>query len=167
LRIDKFEAAFDRLGVEFAGDFRRCRGVIDECCSLFDAGEGSIGTKGDRAQIMVVTDAGHDKILPLGGGFRRRRGAAAEFIGPLFRLGRGPVEHRHLVATFFRQMSRHRETHDAETEKSDFSHVYNLGVLPAVWVRPDSTLRTGDGLIRPSKQVLAADVEPDTIDPAP
>jgi hypothetical protein len=23
-------------------------------------------------------------------------------------------------------MTRHRETHDAETEKSDFSHVYNL-----------------------------------------
>ena len=31
----------------------------------------------------------------------------------------------------FDQMSCHRETHDAETEKSDFGHVCYLGVLPA------------------------------------
>jgi len=35
------------------------------------------------------------------------------------------------VAAFFDEMSCHGKAHDAETEKSDFSHVYNLGVSPA------------------------------------
>jgi hypothetical protein len=35
------------------------------------------------------------------------------------------------VTTFFHQMPCHGETHNAETEKSDFSHVSNLGVSPA------------------------------------
>jgi hypothetical protein len=35
------------------------------------------------------------------------------------------------------QMSCHGETHNAETEKSDFSHVYNPGVSPAMeWAGP-------------------------------
>jgi hypothetical protein len=38
-------------------------------------------------------------------------------------------------------MSCHGETHDAETEKSDFSHVSNLGVLPALDA-PDRVLES-------------------------
>src|ERR1700730_535215 len=93
---------------------------------------------------MVVADAAHHKILAFGGGLRRRRGPSAELVGPLLRLGRGAVVHRHLMATLFHEVSCHRETHHAETEKSDFSHVCNLvsdlvcdlGVLPAALTWP-------------------------------
>jgi hypothetical protein len=49
-------------------------------------------------------------------------------------------------------MSCHGETHHAETEKSDFSHVSNLGFLPAL-EKPDRVLERGGGLVRCSKQV--------------
>ena len=105
--------------------------MIDEGRALLHAGEGAVGAERDRAQVVVVADAAHHEILALGGGLRRRGGLAAELVGPFLRLGRGPVVHRDLVATLFHQMSCHGETHHAETEKSDFSHVCYLGVLPA------------------------------------
>jgi hypothetical protein len=37
------------------------------------------------------------------------------------------------VAALDDEMSCHGETHDAETEKSDFSHMCNPGVRPAHW----------------------------------
>src|SRR6185437_7476219 len=45
---------------------------------------------------------------------------------PFLGLGRGPVVDRDLMAALFHEVSRHRETHHAETEKSDFSHVCYL-----------------------------------------
>jgi hypothetical protein len=128
-RIDEFEAALGRLGVEFACDLGRGGGVIDESSTLLQARECAIGADRDRAQVMVIADACHDKILALGGGLRRRGGFSAEFLGPCFGLGSGPVEYRHLVATFGDEMSCHGETHNAETEKSDFGHVFNPGVF--------------------------------------
>src|SRR6185437_14174168 len=68
------------------------------------------------------------KVLAFGGGFRGGSGLAAEFFRPVLRLGRGPVVDGHLMATFFHEVSRHRETHHAETEKSDFSHVCYLAI---------------------------------------
>ena len=113
--------------------------MIDEDCALFHAGEGAIGSDRNRAQIIVVADAAHHEILAFGRGFWRRRGAPAELVRPFLRLGAGPVVHGHLMATFFHQMSCHGETHYAETEKSDFSHVCYLEVLPALgW--PDGVL---------------------------
>jgi hypothetical protein len=97
--------------------------------------------------IIVVADAAHDKILALRGGLRRRRRLSTEFLGPCLGLGRRPVEDRYLVTTFCDQMSCHRETHHAETEKSDFSHVCNLGVLPALLNWPDLTLERGAGSV--------------------
>jgi hypothetical protein len=41
-------------------------------------------------------------------------------------------------------MSCHGETHHAETEKSDFSHVSNLGLLPAL-EKPDRVLEGAAG----------------------
>src|SRR5258708_6557666 len=105
-----------------------------------------------RPEIMVVADGAHDKVLAFGGGFRRRCRLATELLGPCLRLGRRPVVHGDLVTTFFHQMSCHREAHNAETEKSDFSHVCDLGVLPAL-KRPDCMFKTGGGLVRCSKQV--------------
>jgi hypothetical protein len=131
--------------------------VIDEGSTLLHARERTIGANRDRAQIVVIADARHDKIPALGGGLRRWGRLSAEFLGPCLRLGRRPVEYRDLVATFLHQMSCHGETHSAETEKSDFSHVCNLGVLPALG-KPDRVWRgAGAGSILETGS--AADVE--------
>jgi hypothetical protein len=100
--------------------------VVDEGRTLLHAGEGAVGAERDRAQIIVVADAANHKILAFGSSLRRRRAAAAELVGPFLRLRRRAVVHRHLMATLFHQMSCHGETHHAETEKSDFSHVCYL-----------------------------------------
>jgi len=97
--------------------------VIDEGRALAYAGKGAVGAERDRTQIAVVADAAHHELLAFGGGLRGRRAATAEFLNPLLGLGRAAVIDRHLVAPLFCEMSCHWETHDAETEKSDFSHV--------------------------------------------
>jgi hypothetical protein len=56
------------------------------------------------------------------------------------------------VTTLFHQMPCHGETHNAETEKSDFSHVCNLGVSPAL-DQPGRIPEGGAGPVRCSKQV--------------
>ena len=97
--------------------------MVDEGRALLHAGEGAVSADRDRAQVIVVADAAHHEILAFGGGLRRRGGLAAELVRPFLGLGAGPVVHGHLVAALFDQMSCHGETHHAETEKSDFSHV--------------------------------------------
>ncbi len=108
--------------------------MVDEGRAFFHAGERAVGAKRDRAQVIVVADTGHHEILALGGGLRRRGGLAAEFLGPCLGLGRRPVEYGDIMAAFFDQMSRHREPHNAETEKSDFSHVNNPEVCRRIEV---------------------------------
>src|SRR5581483_12277171 len=91
----------------------------------------AIGADRDRAKVVVIADAGHDEILALGGGLWRCGRLAAELLGPCLGLARRAVIDRHLVAALGDEMSSHGKAHDAETEKSDFSHMCNPGVLPA------------------------------------
>ena len=125
--VDEMEAGSGRCLVEFTRDFGGGGGVVDEDRALFHPGEGAAVAKGDRAQVVVVADAGHHEILTLGGGLRSRGGASAEFVGPGFRGRRRAVVDRHLVLTLLHEMPRHGEAHDAETDESDFSHDGNLG----------------------------------------
>ena len=81
--IDEFEAGLGRFGVEFARDLGRRGGVIDEGRALLHAGEGAIGAKRDRAQVVVVADAGHHEILALGGGLRRRARSCHRISRPM------------------------------------------------------------------------------------
>ena len=157
--IDEPEAALGRLRIELARDFGRSGSVIDEGRAFLHAGEGAVGAKRDRTQVVVVADAGHDKILAFGGGLRRRRGASAEFFGPRLRLGRRSVEHRHLVAPFFDEMPCHGETHNAETEKSDFSHVCDPGVCRRHRARRTICWRRGRWAGSALKTGSAEDVE--------
>ena len=99
--------------------------------AFFHAGERGVGPERDRTQVVVVADTGHDKVLAFRGRLWRCRGFASEFLCPGFGFGRRPVEHRYIVAAFDDQMSCHGGAHNAETEKSDFSHVCNPEVLPA------------------------------------
>ena len=142
-RIDEFEAGLGRGGVEFARDLGRGGGVVDEGRAFLHAGERAIGAERDRAQVVVVADTGHHEILALRGGLRRCGGLAAEFLGPCLGLGRRPVEDRDLVAAFDDQMSCHGKTHDAETEKSDFSHVCNPKGFAGALSWPDVMLERG------------------------
>jgi hypothetical protein len=101
--------------------------VIDKGRALLHARERTVGAEGDGAQIVVIADAAHHEILALGRGLRGRRRLAAELLGPLLGFCGGAVIDRDLVATLLDEVTRHRKTHHAETEKSDFSHVVTLG----------------------------------------
>ena len=152
-RVDELEACLGGGGVELAGHLGGGGGVVDEYGALFHAGEGAVGADRDRAQVIVVADAAHHEILTFGRFLRRRRGAPAEFVRPFLRLGAGPVVHGHLVAAFFHQMSCHGETHYAETEKSDFSHMQYLESFAGdigragrcSWREPHHTRCAGEG----------------------
>ena len=85
----------------------------------------AVGTPGNGQGNTNISDL-IGANLSLGGGLRRRPRAAAEFLDPGLRLRRRPVVHGHLVPALFHEMSCHGETHHAETEKSDFSHVCYL-----------------------------------------
>ena len=113
---------------------------------MLHAGERAIGADRDGAQIVVIADAGHDKILAFGGGFRRRRGLVRRISRPIaFALAGGPVVHRDLVTAFGDEMSCHGETHNAETEKSDFGHVCNPGVSAGVLIEPGMIVERDGG----------------------
>jgi len=75
------------------------------------------------APAFMPKNAAHHEILTFGSGLRGRCGAAAELVHPLLGLGCGAVIDRHIMAALFHEMSSHRESHDAETDKSDFSHL--------------------------------------------
>ena len=150
--VDELETGLGGGGIEFAGDLGGGGGVVDEGGALLHAGESAVRAEGDRAQVIVVADAAHHEILAFRGGFGGGCGLAAELLRPGLGFGRSPVENRDLVTTFFHQMACHGKTHHAETEKSDFSHVCNPGVLPALdW--PDRVLERGGGPVRCARPV--------------
>src|SRR4029077_19475270 len=136
-RIDKLETKLLCLRVEFARDFGRGRGVVDEGGAFLHSRERAVRAKRDGTQVVVVADAGHDEVLAFGCGLRRRRVASLEFLRPCLGLGRRPVEDRYIMAALDDQMPCHGETHDAETEKSDFGHLCNPEISPAHWTSPD------------------------------
>src|SRR5437588_12458864 len=104
--------------------------MIDEGRALLHAGKGAVGADRHGAQVAVIADAAHHKVLALGGGLWRRGGLAAELVGPFPGLGGGAIVDGHLMAALFDEVSCHRKTHHAETEKSDFRHVATLEVWP-------------------------------------
>src|SRR5690349_11640370 len=105
--------------------------MVDEHRALLHAGKGAVGPDCHRTQIVVIADAAHHKVLALGGGLRCRRGLAPELVSPFPGLRGGAVIDGHLMAALFDEVSRHRKTHHAETEKSDFRHSCYLGGWPA------------------------------------
>ena len=121
-RVDEFKAAFLCLGMKFARDLGRGGGVIDHDGARPHAGEYALLAQHHLAQIVVVADAGHDEVLACRR-LPRRRGAFAAVLGnPLFGLGRGAVENRHLVAALGLEMPRHRVAHHAKSDKRHLRH---------------------------------------------
>ncbi len=120
--IDELKAALGRLRVELPGNLGRSGGVIDKNGAGLHARERAVGTDRDRAQVVIVADAGHHEILAFRRGLRRGGRLAAEFPGPGLRFCRVAIVHRDVMTTFGNEMPRHGESHDAETEKCDFCH---------------------------------------------
>jgi hypothetical protein len=121
-RVDAFEAAFFRRGVQLARDFGRRRGVIDEHFALGHAGEGAVRPKRHLAQVVVIADAAHDEILAFGCGLGRAGGLATVLRHPFFGLGGGAVIDRHIVPAFALEMPGHGIAHDAQAQKRHFRH---------------------------------------------
>src|SRR5262249_4171147 len=134
-RVNELETALPGGRIELARDIGRRGRVIDERRALLHPGKRAIRAERDRTQIVVIADTAHHEVLALGRGLGRGRRLAAELPGPCQSLCRGAVIDRDLVATLLREVSCHRKTHHAETEKSDFSHVVTLGFWPSALSR--------------------------------
>src|SRR5262249_56498189 len=104
----------------------------DHDSALAHAGEHAVLAEHDLAQIVIIADAGHDKVLSLGRLARRGCGLAAVLRDPFFGFGRGAVINRDLVAAFRFEMSGHRVAHDAEPDKCDLCHYL---LRAAAWSR--------------------------------
>jgi hypothetical protein len=121
-RIDELQPALDRGRTELAGDVRGRGRVVDEDRAAPHAGERAIGAEHDRAQVVVVADAGEDDVRA-GGGFAGRCRAAmatrrAVLGEPLCGFRRAAVVDADAVPGAC-QVPRHRMAHHAEAEKSD------------------------------------------------
>ena len=124
--VDETKSLGVRNRVEFARDDRRGGCVIDEDRRFFEAFEGALRAGRHGAQIVVVTDAGKDKLLALRGLAGGRRAAAAKFFDPFLRPRGRAIVNRD-VMTLRLEVSSHGIAHDAEAEERDFCH----GILSA------------------------------------
>ena len=98
--------------------------------ALLHAGKRAVGAEGDRAQVVVIADAGEDEIGILRGlGGRRARLCRRMRADPLLRLGRGAVVDGDLVPALA-EVARHRIAHDAETDPGDFVDRLALQLIP-------------------------------------
>src|SRR5918995_93408 len=79
------------------------------------------GPEHDLPEVVVVADAREHDLLALGGGPRRRRGAAAVLGRPPFGLGGRAVVDRHVVALGL-EVAGHRVAHAAQTQECDLRH---------------------------------------------
>jgi len=95
--------------------------VIDEDRRFFEALEGALRAGRHGAQIVVVSDAGKDKLLALRGLAGGRRAAAAKLLNP-FHCFRGRAIANRDVMALRLEVPSHRIAHDAEAEECDFCH---------------------------------------------
>ena len=120
-RVDEVESRIRRLRLKLPGHPGRDGGVVDEERARLHSREGAVVAKADAAQIVVVSDAGHDESRPRSRLPRRRRALAAMLLDPFLRLGGGAVVDPHLVARRL-EMARHGVAHDPEPEKCQLRH---------------------------------------------
>src|SRR5262249_60861714 len=114
--------AFLAFAIKLARHSGRRRGVADHDGPLAHTGEHTVLAEHALAQIVVVADADHDEVLPVGGQPGRRRALTAVLRDPFFGFGRGAVVNRDLVAALRLEMPRHRGTHDSEPDACDLCH---------------------------------------------
>jgi hypothetical protein len=115
-RIDEVKPALAGRGVQLARHFGGGGGVVHEDGARPHAGKRPGVPQCDGTQVVVIAHAGEDDVCTLGRLVRRRRMPAAELCAPGLRLGRGAVEHRHLVSRTS-QVPRHRVAHHPQAEE--------------------------------------------------
>src|SRR4029079_16677283 len=108
----------------------------DKYLALAHAGESAVWSERHLAQIIVVSHAGHHKILALGSSFRVWGRLAAMLFDPLLGLGGGAVVDGHLVPTLVLQVPRHRVAHDTQTQKRHLRHCVSPSLLLTSLGRP-------------------------------
>ncbi len=84
-RVDEADALFPADAMQLARNLGGGGGVVDEDGALPHAGEGAGVAQHDRAQIVVIADAGHDELGALGRLGRGRGVGAAVLLGPRLR----------------------------------------------------------------------------------
>ena len=95
-RVDEVRGLLPAGPEQLARDIGRRRGVVDEDGRLDEPGQDAVGPVGDRAQVVVIADAGQDDLGTGRGLARGRRRRAAEARRPLRGLGRRAVVDGHL-----------------------------------------------------------------------
>ena len=121
-RVDKVGAAGRRCRIEFAGDFGRGGGVVDEDGAGLQGFEGAALAGCHRAQVIVIADAAEDEVGAIGGLRRGWSRSAAELLSPFFGFRGRAVIDRHIVTALDLQVTGHRIPHDAQTNERDFCH---------------------------------------------
>ena len=99
--------------------------MVDEHSSGLHPGEHAVGAVHHLAHVVVVTDAHHHELSPLGRFARRGRGAMAVESDPGERLVGVAVEDGDGMAGGG-EMAGHRGTHHAEADEGDGTHAYSL-----------------------------------------
>ncbi len=135
-RIEEMRAAFERRRVKLPRDGGRGRGVVDEDRARLQGMERAAQPGRDRAQIIIVADAGEDEVRAVRRGRRRFRSTPSVALGPGLRLGGRAVVDGNLVSAPLAQMACHRETHDAQTDEGDLAHRFSpvIPVQGGVWM---------------------------------
>jgi hypothetical protein len=82
-RIDEADTLLRGQGRDLAGDVGRGRGVVDQHRALGHAGQGAVIAEDDRAEVLVVADAGENQLRALDR-LARRFGQASAM--PLHRI---------------------------------------------------------------------------------
>ena len=77
---------------------------------------------GDRAQVIVVPDAGKHKIGFASGLFRRWSHLAPEFGDPGLRLAERAIVDGDIVSAFRADVPGHGIAHDAQSNKCNLAH---------------------------------------------
>ena len=90
-RVDEAEAEFCGFRVQLARYVGGGGRVIDEDRARLHAREGAARSQRDRAQIIVVSDAGENEITPRSRFTRGRSARPAMPVDPAGRLGRSSV----------------------------------------------------------------------------
>ena len=119
--VDKADAAVAGHARKLAGDGGGDGGVIGKDGAGRHAREGAVIAKADRAEVVIIADAGHDERGPLCGLGGRRGGAAGMALYPAEGLFGRTVVDRDLMP-LGGQMPRHRKAHHAQAKKCHLRH---------------------------------------------
>ena len=103
--------------------------MVDEDRARLHAGEGAVGPERDRAQVVVVADAGEHEVAPGRRLARGRRAAPPCSATQASAFAAVRCRRATLWPPRSTEMSRHRVAHYAQAQKRDFAQSSLLGIF--------------------------------------